>query len=315
MIYNIILLAVSIFLVVKGATIATKYSSKLAQSLGMSKYVIGFILVAFISILPETIISIDSALSGIPEFGLGTLFGSNVADLTLVVAIIIFYARRGIRVEKKMLKDVGLYPLFLLLPLLFGVNGFYSRLEGALMIMFGIFFYFLMLRKAKNSTQKSGSHEGRLKNFLILLFSLGLLLLGSHFAVKSSVFVAQAIGVRPIIIGIVFVGLGTTLPELFYALKSVKSRKDGLAVSDIMGTVLADATLVVGVIALIKPFYFPVQIVFLTGISMVVCTLILMRFMQSERTISAREAYILFGLWIIYVLAEFLLSVEKQLTF
>jgi cation:H+ antiporter len=86
---NLFIFACSLFLVVKGATLATKYSARLARCFRLSKYVVGFIVVALISILPETLIAISSALKGVPAFGLGTLFGSNVADLTLVFAILI----------------------------------------------------------------------------------------------------------------------------------------------------------------------------------------------------------------------------------
>src|SRR3990167_3684093 len=137
MIENLLVFIFSLVLVVKGATLATKYSAKLAESFNFSKYIIGFVVIAFISILPETFIAINSALKGIPEFGLGTLFGSNIADLTLIFAILIIYAGRGIKIKSRVLKDVGLYQSFLLLPLLFGLNGHYSRIEGAALIISG----------------------------------------------------------------------------------------------------------------------------------------------------------------------------------
>ena len=56
MIENLLLFIFSLALVVKGATLATKYSAKLAEHFSISRYVIGFVVVAFISILPETII-------------------------------------------------------------------------------------------------------------------------------------------------------------------------------------------------------------------------------------------------------------------
>jgi len=104
MIENLLFLSFSLFLVVKGATLATKYSAKLAESFNFSRYIIGFVVIAFISILPETFIAINSALKGIPEFGLGTLFGSNIADLTLIFAILIILAGRGMKIESKVLK-------------------------------------------------------------------------------------------------------------------------------------------------------------------------------------------------------------------
>ena len=104
------------------------------------------------------------------------------------------------------------------------------------------------------------------------------------------------------------VGLGTTMPELFFSLKSVKKHADSLAIGDILGTVLADATIVVGVLALINPFAFPPKIIYITGSFMVVASFVLFHFMRSGRTLSRREASMLFIFWLVFVLVEFIIS-------
>ena len=77
---------------------STRYAGDLARSFHLSKFIVGFLVVAVISILPETFVAIDTAIKGIPEYGLATLFGSNIADLTLVFAIVIYYAQRSLKV-------------------------------------------------------------------------------------------------------------------------------------------------------------------------------------------------------------------------
>jgi len=304
MLANILYLAISLFLVIKGATLATKYSAKLAVSFSLSKYIVGFMVVAFISILPETFIAINSSLEGIPAFGLGTLFGSNVADLTLVFAIIIISAGRGIKIESKILKKIKIFPLFLILPLVLGFNGHFSRFEGMLLIIVGAAFYYFIFKTHVKNAKKSRDHGSAFKNFLLLIFSLTLLLVGSHLAVVSASALALALFVNPILIGMLVVGLGTTMPELFFSLKSLKNKNDGLAIGDILGTVMADATIVVGILALIAPFAFPVKIIYVTGGFMVVASLILIKFISSGRLLSKKEGYALLLFWLGYVLLE-----------
>jgi len=105
MIENIIIFTVSFVLIIKGATLSTKYAFQLAESYKLSKYIVGFIVVAVISLIPEFFISINAALQGVPSLGLGILFGGNIADMTLVFAIVIFFAGRGIKVDSKILKE------------------------------------------------------------------------------------------------------------------------------------------------------------------------------------------------------------------
>ncbi len=307
MIESVFIFIASLFFVIKGATLATKYSAKLAENFNFSKYVIGFIVVAFISILPETIISINAAIEGVPEFGLGTLFGSNVADLTLVFAIMILFAGRGIKIESTILKDVRIFPFFLLLPILFGLNGHYSRMEGVVLLLIGILFYYLIFRDGSEAV-KIYNKDGKYKNAFFLIFAMFLLLVGAHFTVTSATSLAHLLNVSPILIGLFIVGIGTTMPELFYSLKAVKKKEDGLAVGDLMGTVLADATIVVGILAILDPFYFPVKIIYITGSFMVFASLVLLNFMKSGRVITKKEGFMLLFFWIAYLFIEFLLS-------
>ncbi len=287
---------------------ATKYAAELAESFHLSKYTVGFIIVAIVSILPEAFISINAAIEGIPSFGLGTLLGSNVADLTLIFAIIIFYAGRSLKIESKILASHAVYPFILLLPLILGFNGHFSRLEGLALVVAGGAFYYMALKKGTDRSEIANNMGGRYKSLFLLLFCMAIMLAGSHFTVTSAAALASYFGVSPVLIGMLIVGLGTTMPELFFSLKSVKKQNDSLAVGDILGTVLADATILVGVLALIHPFSFPQKIIYVTGVFMVVASFLLFNFMRSGRTLTKKEAYLLFLFWLVFVLAEFLVN-------
>ena len=303
MINNVLIFVAAFLLVIKGALLATKYAERLAENFHLSKYTVGFIIVAIISILPETFISINAAIEGIPAFGLGMLFGSNIADLTLVFAVIILTAGRSLKVESNVLKNRA-YSFLLLLPLVLGLDGHFSRPEGMVLIIAGAIFYYITLKDGTDGSPYLHNGEGRIKNFLMLLLSMAILLVGAHFTVTSATAIAGYLGISPILIGMLVVGLGTTMPELFFSLRSVKKDDDSLAIGDILGTVLADATVVVGVLALISPFAFPQKIIYITGAFMVAASFILFHVMRSGRTISKKEAYFLFFFWLMFVLAE-----------
>lgn len=70
------------------------------------------------------------------------------------------------------------------------------------------------------------------------------------------------------------VSFGTTLPELFFSVKAIKNRKNALALGDVLGSVLADATIVVGIIAVITPFDFPRTIADVAGGFMVASSML-----------------------------------------
>lgn len=312
MIENLFIFIVSFFLIIKGATLSTKYAFQLAESYKLSKYIIGFIVIAVISIIPEIFISINSAIEGVPSLGLGTLFGGNIADMTLVIAIIIFFSGRSIKVDSKILKENIIYPFILIIPIILGIDGYYSRWEGLSLIIIGLIFYYLTLR---NNSEKQIvpnveviENKNRKKDIFYLLLSLFILLIGSHFVVTSTINIAEYFGINSVVFGMLIVGVGTTMPELFFCLSAVKKNHDSLAIGDILGTVLADATIVIGLLALINPFYFSQKIIYSAGIFMVLSSFLLFYFMKSGRTISKRESYLLFSFWILFAFIEIILN-------
>jgi len=302
---NLFIFAISLFMVARGATLATRYASELAQSFRLSPYTVGFMVVSVISILPETFIAINSAISGIPSFGLGMLFGSNVADLTLVFAIIVLVAGRSMKIESKILKHHAAYPIMLALPLVLGFDGYYSRLDGIALIIAGASFYYSAFRNGVDGDVLPEGGGKRLKNVLLLIGCMAILLVGAHFTVTSSTALAGYFGVSPVLIGMLVVGLGTTIPELFFSLNALKKHEDSLAIGDLLGTVLADATVVIGIVATLHPFVFPQKIVFITGVFMVAASLVLFRLMRGGEKLEKRDALLLILFWLIFVVVEF----------
>lgn len=307
MVINFLLLIISLIIIMKSADFTVRYSTKIAESFKLSKYIIGFLVVAVISTLPETMVAINSALGGAPSLGLGTLYGSNVADLTLVFALTIFLSGRGLKIENKLIENRWFHVGAIAVPLILGLNGFYSRLEGIILIVTGIAFYLYILQRNRNII-KIVREPFSYKNLFLFLISLGVLLLGADLAVKYSVALAGYLNINPVFIGMFIIGLGTTLPELSFAVKAAKNDHDDLALGDVLGTVVADATIVVGLIAVIKPFAFSPQLIYVTGLFMFISIVLLFHFMKSDKTLSKKEALFLILFYTSFVMAELFFS-------
>jgi len=307
MILQILIFAVSIFLIIRGATLSTRFSGRIAKSFNLSNYVVGFLIVAVISITPEAFVAINSAISGVPSMGLGTIFGSNIADLTLVFAIVVLVAGRSLKIESKILKSNLIYPFFFLIPIALGIDGAYNRGEGLCLIIAGVIFYYLAFHQSQEGEEKKSKikfDKKIKKDILYFVLSLLVLLVGSHFIVESGVKIAEYLTISPAVIGLFFIGLGTVIPELLFSISAVKKDQDSLAIGDLLGTVLADATILVGLIAFIKPFEFPIKIIYIAGIFMFAAAFMLYYLMRSGKILSKREGYLLILFWLIFVLME-----------
>jgi len=83
------------------------------------------------------------------------------------------------------------------------------------------------------------------------LGGVALLAYSSEKAVKHSVSMASALGISPLMIGLVVVSLGTDLPEIVNSITSSAMGHGDIAVGDAFGSVLVQITLILGLVALL----------------------------------------------------------------
>ena len=89
--------------------------------------------------------------------------------------------------------------------------------------------------------------------YIKFLFGMLLLIVGGNVLVDGAVLVAKRFKVSPLLIGLLFIGFGTSLPELATSLLAVMHRADGIAIGNVVGSNIANILLVLGVSALICP--------------------------------------------------------------
>ena len=95
---------------------------------------------------------------------------------------------------------------------------------------------------------------------LILIFIAGLflLILGAEAMVRGACALAKKLKVSTLLIGIVIVGFGTSMPELLASLLSVvgKHSAPGIAAGNVIGSNIANVLLVLGLSAAVSPIIF-----------------------------------------------------------
>jgi cation:H+ antiporter len=90
--YSLLVLFAGIAIVVYGADEAIKRLLNLSKFFRISAFVTGVVIAGTLAVLPELSIGILSAIEGTSTFGLGLIFGANVADLTLVIGVVVLLA-------------------------------------------------------------------------------------------------------------------------------------------------------------------------------------------------------------------------------
>ena len=145
----------------------------------------------------------------------------------------------------------------------------------------------------------------KLSKIIVLLF-LGFIGIGvgSYIVIESAVATSRLLGISEYIISFFLISLGTSLPELVLGVSAIKKRHFDLAVGDIIGSCIVDATLAIG----IGPIFWPIEVsgssVLVSGlyavfVSTVVVGVLIWRGVNDKRT---------GGLFILLYLSSYLLT-------
>ena len=129
-----ILLLVGFVLVIVGANFAVDSASNIAKSLGVSDWVIGLLLVAFGTSLPELMVSISAAKKGQGDMVLGGIIGSNVSNFTAVLGSSALINPLSIDLAKNSF-DISSLLIVTIMLVFITANKLYTRSAGIVLLI------------------------------------------------------------------------------------------------------------------------------------------------------------------------------------
>ena len=233
----------------------------IAEFCGMSTLLIGMVIVGFGTSAPELTVSAISASQGNPELALGNAYGSNIANIALILgttALIspLLMQRSVIRGDLPILIAVSILSIILVW------DGSVVRWNGVLLlVVFAAIMGYSIWRELKKAKAESASLEAEEavqkkslgKSVLWLVLGLALLVASSRALVWGAVEIARTLGVSDLLIGLTIVAIGTSLPELASSIAAARKGENDLALGNIIGSNLFNTLAVVGLAATISP--------------------------------------------------------------
>jgi len=294
------------------ATLLVKSLVKISKWLKISEYLVGFILMALATSLPELFVGIQASLRGTPVLSLGNVLGSNIADICLVGSIIILLAR-GIKIKSKQIKKDSLWMLLLsALPIvLFFVGNCLSRIDGFILLGTWLLYFRHLLREAKKRKKPYEENKGKpwepVVYSALFVIAFLLLLFSAEWVIKYANKISALLNLNPLLVGIFFIAIGTSLPELVFESRAIMLKHKELALGDLLGSVITNSTLVLGLTALIMPIYANFFYFLLSSLFMFIMVFLWVTFIESESKLGIKEGIALLLLYIFFIIVEFYL--------
>ena len=283
-----------------------------AHYAGMSPLLIGMVVIGFGTSAPEMVVSAISAIEGNPGLALGNAYGSNIANIALILGVTALLG--PITLKSGILKKelpVLLAATFLAAFLLFDL--FLSRFDAiVLLIVFvAVMSWWVILGLRQRGDPLGGDvdhhledHLMPLRNALIwLVAGMGLLVISSRILVWGAVEIAHGFGVSDLIIGLTVVAVGTSLPELASAIAATRKGQHELVIGNVIGSNLFNTLAVVGIAGSIHPVKIEPTVLYRDCLLMGLLTLALFMVRSDasgQRRISRLEGVALLSIYIGY---------------
>ncbi len=297
---TLVLFCISLFTLVKSSEYAMKSLLKISEHFRVTEFAAGFGILAVATSLPELFVGILASFRGEPDLVIGTVIGSNIADVALVLGVAAV-AANGILLNKGSTKEELFYVIGIsVLPLVMMADGVISRADGFALIIIFCFYMWNVFGQSRVSKKIRKPKEAPVRNLAIFSVSVAGIFISAHFLVKYAVLLSAELLIPVLLVGLFLVSIGTSLPELIVELRAALTRHDEVAVGGITGSVVTNSSLVLGISALIAPIHQDTAMYFVGTVFMVgslAALMVLGRTGRITRT-SALFLLLLYGLFI-----------------
>ena len=253
---GLILLCIGGYAIVSGGV-------SLAKKLRISSMIIGLTVVAYGTSTPELAASLLAAFNSHTELILGNIVGSNISNVGMVIGISAIFTPlliSKITVSRWIPIMIGVS----LLVVAMSYDGEISQVDGVILIAALIGFTAYTIKTVKkqkiqqNETIENEALEGEyfLSRYKIETYpqSIGLivagvivLFIGGHLTVDGAVNIAETLGLSQLVIGVVIVAIGTSLPELITSIIAIAKKQTDIGVGNIVGSNIYNILLILGV--------------------------------------------------------------------
>ena len=299
-------LALGVALLYAGGELLVDNSVRLAKNFRVSNMVIGLTVVAFGTSCPELAASLTATLQGASDIAVGNVFGSNVANIGLILGIsalilpfevtVIFLRRE---VAFMIFATVLVYPLM--------SNGVLGRLEGVILVLLLVGYLVVLLKSPDAQDEHLIDVENLEKEprpiwlaSLGVAVGIGLLIAGAQSLVSGAVTIATALGVSERVIGLTMVAFGTSLPELAASVVAARKGEGDLILGNLVGSNIFNILSILGLTAVVVPIAVSADSLRLDFWMMLGISILLLVFLYSNKRLVRLEGVALLAIYVGY---------------
>ena len=276
MLVSVLFFAVGLVLLIKGGDWFVDGATGIAKRFHLPDIVVGATVVSIGTTLPEVMVSTTGALAGSGAMAYGNAIGSIICNTSLIAAISIVCNPGPVNTKSMKTPAIFFFASAGLYCLASYVLGTFPRWMGFVMLSIFVVYMVLTVRNGmKNPDEVHDEEETESKQrtllmeLVLLVAGAAIIAVGADLLVDHGQIIAIGLGVPETVVALLFVALGTSLPELVTTITSLRSGHASLGVGNVIGANVFNLVLVSGVAVSLAPFDVPCENFLLnTGLNM-----------------------------------------------
>jgi len=317
--FYLLLIFLFCFLLIKATDIVLVNLKSLSAKTRAGAFALSGLIAALGTSFPELFVSFVAALQGNSNLALGTVIGSNIANLSVIIGGAALVGG-SIGVKGNFLKT-DIFWVFLIgsAPMLLLFDKNLSRLDGIILLSLYVFYQLAVFgerHRQLSVAEEEGfiqrlirklNHRTTRKELGWVILGIALLLFSAEMLVEVATRLALSLKIPVLLVGLILVAIGTSLPELAFSVGAIKKQQSEMVYGNLLGSVVANATLILGLAVLISPLQVQAFAQYLLAtMGFVVVFGAFYFFTRTKHRLERWEGAFLVGFYLAFVFSEFL---------
>lgn len=306
---NLLLYSISFVLIWFGSGLIISAASKFSKRLKLSPFAFSFIFLGILTSTPEFSVGLQAVADHRAEVFVGNLLGGIVALFLVVIPVLAVFGN-GLSLKheldhKMLLVAIGVIAA----PSLLVLDKRVTNVEGVFLIVaYFILLYFVQRKDGifdKNNERLLDVKAYSYKDIFKILLGLVVVFAASNIIVDKTLYFAQIFNISAFYISLIVVALGTNLPELSLAIRSVISGKKEIAMGDYIGSAAVN-TFLFGLFTILHNGEVLTISNFIVTFAFIAMALgLFYLFFHTQNFISRKNGFVLLFLYVLFVILEF----------
>jgi cation:H+ antiporter len=275
---SIFALGVSLLILYWGSKRVVRGASRLSSCLNISRVVVGTVIVAFVTALPELLSSLFAIGLGSSHLALGNIIGSNIYNIPLIVGICGLVGGglkiKGSSITKECIFMISLS--FLLIAALIATQNVTWWL-GAIFVSFYPLFIYYTIRNGKCGVHEECFESKYSPKSVVtdILLGGGAIIFSTFILVYSALNISTIFGLDQFYVGLTIVALGCVVPEVAVSVAATLAGEQDITIGNVIGDNMLTLTLVFGTVALTSSFTVSLSEILYTAPFMIIASFML----------------------------------------